>query len=105
MLNFLETIKQYNIVVVFSNHDDFLTRFINNGDIKKNIKNAYGIYGIWKSSIDGKAPNGIVPYIINSRFPKIKCLGKNESYKVKGWSVLIHGHLGSGGSRGSVQTI
>jgi len=103
LLEFLNTIKHYNLYVVFSNHDDFLTRFINNGDVKKNIKNAVEYMEYGKILLEGNAPKGIIPYIINNKFPKIKCLGKDESFKVKGWECSMHGHYGSNGSKGSVQ--
>ena len=91
------------MVVVFSNHDDFLTRFIINADVKKNVKNALEYMEYGKILLEGKAPNGIIPYIINQKFKNIKCLGRNESYKVKDWELGIHGMDGVNGSRGSIQ--
>lgn len=103
LIKWLDTIKQHNLVVVFSNHDDFLTRFIINADVKKNVKNALEYMEYGKILLEGKAPNGIIPYIINQKFKNIKCLGRNESYKVKDWELGIHGMDGVNGSRGSIQ--
>jgi hypothetical protein len=103
LLDWLDTIKHHNLVVVFSNHDDFLTRFIINGDPKRNVKNAleYMLYG--QILLEGKADKGLIPYVINERFKKIKCLGRNDSYKIGGWELGIHGMDGVNGSRGGIQ--
>lgn len=103
LLDWIETIKHHNLVVVFSNHDDFLTRFIINGDHRKNVKNALAYMKYGKILLEGKAPNGLIPYIINERFKNIKCLGRNESYKVKDWELGIHGMDGLNGARGGIQ--
>lgn len=103
MLEWLETIKHHNLVIVFSNHDDFLTRFIINGDPKKNVKNALEYMEYGKILLEGNAPNGLIPYIINKKFKNIKCLGRNESYKIKDWELGIHGMDGINGSRGGIQ--
>jgi hypothetical protein len=102
VLKFLESIIKYNLVVVFSNHDDFLTRFIINADVKKNIKNAIEFIDYSKALLEGKAPNGVLPYIINQKFPQIKCLGIDDSHKVKGWELANHGMTGFRGSRGNI---
>lgn len=102
ILDFLDTIKQYNIVIVFSNHDNFLDRFIINGDPKKNIKNAIEFVEYAKVLLEDKAPNGLFGYIVNQRFPEIKVLPRDGSYKVKGWELSKHGMDGTSGSRGNI---
>jgi len=103
ILNFLDTIKKYNLVVVFSNHDNFLDRFIINADPKKNVKNALEFVEYSKVLLEDKAPNGLLGYIINQKFPNIKVLPRDGSYKVKGWELSKHGMDGTCGSRGSIQ--
>ena len=46
---------------------------------------------------------GVIPDIINERYPKFITLGRNDSYKVKNWELGQHGDVGSNGSRGSLQ--
>ena len=103
ILDFLDTIKQHNLVVVFSNHDNFLDRFIINADPKKNIKNALEYIEYSKVLLENKAPNGLLGYIINQKFPNIKVLPRDGSYKVKNWELSKHGMDGTGGSRGNIQ--
>jgi hypothetical protein len=45
---------------------------------------------------------GVIPEIINNRFPKFITLNRNASYKVKNWELGQHGDVGSNGSRGSL---
>jgi hypothetical protein len=103
MLDWFDTIKKYNLIVVFSNHDDFLNRFIINSDVKKNIKNAMEYVEYAKILMENKAPKGLIAYLINQKFKNVKCLGRNESCKIKDWEVGIHGMDGINGSRGSIQ--
>jgi len=103
LLNWLKSKKNLNLVVVFSNHDDFLNRFIINSDIRKNVKNALEYVEYAKVLLENKAPNGLIAYIINKNIPEIKCLGRNDSYKIKDWELAIHGMDGFNGSKGSIQ--
>lgn len=103
VLDFLESIKQHNIVVVYSNHNDFLDRFIINTTPQKNIKNALEYVEYAKVLLEDKAPSGLLGYIINQRFPKIKCLGRDSEHKVKGFNLSKHGSDGINGSRGNIQ--
>jgi len=72
ILKFLNSIKQYNLVLVFSNHDNFLDRFIINSDPKKNIKNALEFVKYSKILLKNKAPNGLLGYIIEKNFQMLK---------------------------------
>jgi len=49
-----------------------------------------------------KILKGVIPEIINRRYPKFITLGRGDSYKVKGWELGQHGDMGSNGSRGSL---
>lgn len=110
MLNGLQAFEKYdNVVIVRSNHDDFLDRWLKNEDWKKQptFKNSrlYMRYSDLLLEQYGKDPynvKGVIPSIINQRFPKFKTLGRSESYKVKNWELGQHGDIGSNGSRGSL---
>jgi len=102
LIVWLNKIKDLNIVIVRSNHDDFIDRWIINSDPKKDIKNAVEYMDYAKILLEDKAPNGILPYIINQKIPQIKCLNRNESYKIGKWQLGMHGMDGINGSKGSV---
>ena len=104
MLDGLEAFKEYNVVVVRSNHDDFLDRWLKNTDWRKapTLKNSLEYMEYSALLLRGVAPNGVIPYLINKRFPKFKTLGRSDSFVVKGWELGQHGDVGSNGARGSL---
>jgi len=66
------------------------------------IKNAIPYMEYAMAKLHGKANKGVVPYIIGQHYPKFKCLDHNDYVAVKGWLMSMHGHIGSSGSRGSL---
>ena len=102
MLQWLEKVKNYNVTVVRSNHDDFIDRWLKNTDWKQNIKNAKEYIEYSHILLSGKAPKGMVPYLINQKFPKMRTLDRNSMFNVKGWELGQHGDIGANGSRGSL---
>lgn len=110
MLDGLKAFDKFkNVVIVRSNHDDFLDRWLKNEDWKKQptYKNAplYMKYSSILLEQYGKNPydvKGVIPMLINDKFPKYITLGRNDSYLVKGWELGQHGDVGSSGSRGSI---
>lgn len=108
MLEGLESFRNYdNVVIVRSNHDDFLDRWLKNDDWKRQptSKNslAYMEFSVMllRQHSTGNI-KGVIPEIINQRFPKFKTLNRNDSYIVKNWELGQHGDIGSNGSRGSL---
>lgn len=101
--------KFKNVVVVRSNHDDFIDRWLKKEDWKKqpSPKNSR-LYMKFSDILLGQyADNpdnvqGIIPYLINKVFPRFITLGRSASYKVKGWELGQHGDIGANGSRGSL---
>lgn len=102
MLNWLENIKNYNVTIVRSNHDDFIDRWLKNSDWKRNIKNAKEYIEFTQILLSGKANKGIIPYLINERFPEMNTLDRSAMFNVKGWELGQHGDIGANGSRGSL---
>lgn len=110
MLDGLDKFKNFkNVVIVRSNHDDFLDRWLKNEDWKKQPTSKNSLVYMEYSAILLKqyAKNrygvkGIIPELINKRFPKYVTLGRNASYRVKNWELGQHGDIGSNGSRGSL---
>jgi len=105
MLDWLEPFYKYNCYVVKSNHDEHIDKFLAETDWRKmtTLKNALPYMEYSMAKLNGEAENGIVPYIIGKRYPKIKCLGDSDNVKVRGYLMSVHGHIGSSGSRGSLQ--
>ena len=93
---------KYNLVVVRSNHDDFLDRWLRTTDWRKSNNKRMYLYGANLLSNDPVAKSkGVIPAIIYEEFgDKVKTLGTDTSYRVLGWELGMHGHLGASGSRG-----
>lgn len=110
MLKELKKFKGFkNVVIVRSNHDDFIDRWLKNGDWKKQptAKNSleymeYSQILLKQYSKEGQV-KGVIPEIINMEFPEFITLGRSDSYMVNGWELAQHGDVGSNGSRGSLQ--
>lgn len=102
MLDWIEKMRKYNLVIVRSNHDDFVDRWILNTDWKSNIKNSLEYMEYAKVLLEDKAPKGIIPYIIDKHFPDVKTLGRDQSFIVKKWELGVHGDMGQNGSKGSL---
>lgn len=105
MITWLKPFEKYNTYIVKSNHDEHIDKFLRITDWRKmpTLKNAIPYMEYSMATLKGEAPNGIVPYIINKHYPKIKCLGHNDNVTIKGYLCSIHGHNGASGSRGSLQ--
>jgi hypothetical protein len=110
MLDGLEKFKKFkNVVIVRSNHDDFLDRWLKNEDWKKQPTSKNSLAYMEYSTIllkqyakDKASIKGVIPELINNKFPKFITLSRNASYKVKNWELGQHGDIGSNGSRGSL---
>lgn len=112
LMDGLDSFKNFeNVIIVRSNHDDFLDRWLKNEDWKKQptFKNSRLYMQLSDILLEQYSNNdtttkGVIPYLINKKFPKFITLDRKSSYKVKGgWEVGVHGDLGSNGSRGSVE--
>lgn len=89
------------MVIVKSNHDDFIDRFIINADWRKEQnKKTYLKYANLKAK--NKLPNGILPYEMEKEFgDSVLALTDSCSFIVADNELANHGHLGISGSRGS----
>jgi len=105
MLNWLEQLNKFNVVVVKSNHDDFVSTWLMQDWRKMSTcKNSIEYVKFASILLEGKAKNGIIPYLINEKFPKIKCLTANDSFIVNSWELAQHSSVGSSGTRGSLNS-
>ncbi|HUU88779.1 MAG TPA: hypothetical protein VMX17_13640 [Candidatus Glassbacteria bacterium] len=104
MLEGLEPFSKYNCVIVRSNHDDFLDRWLTRLDWRKasTMKNTLSYFKFSTLLAERKAPKGIIPYVINERYPEMITLGRSDSHRVGKWELGQHGDVGASGSRGSI---
>ena len=110
MMGILGNFKCFdNVIIIRSNHDDFVDRWLKNEDWKKQptFKNA-PLYMDLSARLLRQYGNGneniigVIPELIKEKFPEFITLGRNASYKVKDWELGQHGDIGANGSRGSL---
>lgn len=95
---------KYQPIVVKSNHDDFILRWLKDTNWKKDIANSVEYMQYSLALLKGKADKGILPYLLEERYgDKITCLDLDTSFKILGWELAQHGHIGTHGSRGSIE--
>lgn len=108
MLERLTDFEKYKkVVIVRSNHDDFIDRWLKNGDWKKqptakNSEMYMELSSMLLRQHREKDVRGVIPEIIKNNFKNFVTLRLNESYKVKNWELGHHGDRGTNGSRGSL---
>jgi len=111
MMTGLKSFEKYkNVVIVRSNHDDFLDRWLKNEDWKKQptFKNSRLYMKLSDMLLEQYASNpssvdGVIPALVKQKFPKFITINRSGSYKVKGgWELGQHGDIGPNGSRGSL---
>lgn len=104
MMLWLEKRKEFNLVVISSNHNDWIDRWINGEDWKRDITNSLLYSKFLTISLEGKADKGLIAYLVEEAFgDEILCLGRDESYKVKDYELAYHGDQGQSGSKGSLK--
>lgn len=103
--NFLRRRPDTRKIIVQSNHNDRLDRWIINQDWKKDIPNAIPYVKYTLATLEGKATKGVLAYFLeeNIQDGTILCLDYDDSYIIKGFEVAHHGHIGSNGSKGSIE--
>lgn len=102
-LNWFEHNMEKTIVVA-SNHDDMLDRAMYQGDWRDNLKNSELFVEMLLTTLQGKAPKGLIPYHINKNFKNIEALSVDDSYIKFGIELGLHGHIGPNGSKGNVNS-
>lgn len=113
MIDCLKPFEKFkNVVIVRSNHDDFLDRWLKNEDWKKQptFKNSRLYMQLSDILLEqyGKDANniiGVIPALIKQKYGKFITLTRKSSYKVKGgWELGQHGDYAANGTRGSLQS-
>jgi hypothetical protein len=102
MVEFFDKYSDYDFVMVRSNHDEFLDRWLNDVDWRK-MNNKYAYLKLANSLADDKLKKGVIPMFLKEQHvDNVYCLGIDESYRIADIECGMHGHKGANGSRGGV---
>lgn len=93
-------------VIVQSNHNDRFDRWVINQDWKKDIKNALPYLKYTTAVLEGKADKGVLAYVLENEFSpdEVICLDYDDSFIINGYELAHHGHLGSNGTKGNIES-
>jgi predicted phosphodiesterase len=94
--NFTKRLKAQNIYVVHSNHDDFITKWLNDGNFVKDSVNAIFGARLFITYSEGKSIYNPFSTIANLKF-----LENNSKFELEGFQLGEHGDKGISGSRGN----
>lgn len=89
------------VVVVRSNHDEFIGKYINGTDWKKDLKNAPSYARLIYMAMTEQSQRSLMGQIIDKNCTNVIYLDNDESYTIDGIEVAHHGHQGANGSKGS----
>jgi hypothetical protein len=96
------------LVVVKSNHDVFLERYLQSGKYVEDHHNHRLALKLASAHLDGHDPIkfGVAEHFKKKdRWNKVTWLRIDNDYKIEGIQCGAHGHLGSNGARGSLQAM
>jgi hypothetical protein len=110
--NILKTIAKKGIdeiVIVKSNHDEFLDRWLEDGKYTKDAHNLYTAIQLAKAQIEGSDPlkYGIetIGKLDDTVKSKIIWLNRDQDYSIANIQLGNHGDLGANGAKASLRTL
>lgn len=87
-----------DVVIVRSNHDDFLDRYLNGGEYVEDYNNHKIALKLAVDMLDDKNP--LEEYV--GKIDNVRWLKLDESFMLAGVECGMHGHLGGNGSKGTI---
>jgi hypothetical protein len=104
-MEFIDKWKDTNMVIVPSNHPDWIDQWVR---LNRGIKDSYNapLFNRFQSLLfDEEAPKGLYAYVVEENFEdEVICLDRDESYEICGIEINNHGDLGSNGAKGTPET-
>jgi len=92
------------LVIVKSNHDEFLHRYLSKGYYVKDPQNHRYALDLAAAAIDKLDPLKFAAEQIGINHPaKVKWLCRNDDFKIQNIQLAAHGDIGPNGSRGTIR--
>lgn len=86
-------------IIVRSNHDEFLDRYLNGGEYVHDAINSSICHKLALAKLDGAMALEAGLELVGLKKDKLKFLRINDSYRIVGIEHGVHGHLGMNGQR------
>jgi len=90
-------------IIVKSNHDEHLDRYIREGRFVNDPKNIRLASEMIPYMLEGDGGLESAIKVMYGRVPNVKFLTRNDDFKVRGWQLANHGDKGLNGARGSTR--
>lgn len=104
-MEFIRKWKNTNMVIIPSNHPDWLDKWVRLNQGNKDTVNAILFNKFQSILFEEKAPKGLFAYTIEENFnDEVLCLDRDDSYEVCGIELNNHGDLGANGAKGTPNT-
>jgi hypothetical protein len=97
--------KVDEVVVVKSNHDDFLDKYLAEGKYIEDVHNHAFALVLAYAKLNGANPIEAGLNWLGYKLPKVRWLDRDEDFKVAGIELGAHGDRGANGSKGSLATL
>jgi len=94
----------WEIVVIPSNHNDWLDKWVRLSGGANDVKNAMLYNEFRRILFNQEAPEGLVAHYIQQHTEGVITMDRFESFKRKGFELNNHGDLGANGARGTSNT-
>ena len=92
--------QPFQFVVVKSNHDIWIDRWIEDADWKHDREKVEYL-GLAMKIATGKCPNGVLPHYLERELgDQVICLSEDDSFRIHEYELAMHGHIGVNGARG-----
>jgi len=102
---FIEDWKGTNMIIIPSNHNDWLCKWVRLNQGVKDTHNAPLFNKFQSVLFEEEAPKGLYAYAVEEKFgDEVNCLERDVSYEVCGFELNNHGDLGSNGAKGTPNT-
>lgn len=100
-------------VVVPSNHDDMLSRWMKRVDWREDVENAefyletalHMVRGSQITDYGTVTPDPFLYWVSKKELSGVRCLERNESFVIAGIECGLHGHEGPSGARGTMKNL
>lgn len=104
-MEFIKSWLDTNMVIVPSNHPDWIDQWVRLNRGIKDTHNAPLFNKFQAILFEEQAPKGLYAHQVEENFgDAVKCLDRDESYEICGIEINNHGDLGSNGAKGTPET-
>lgn len=102
---YTDAVKDGEVLIVASNHDEWLYRYLDEGRFVHDKGNNYISSKIYTKVLEGGNALEEGLKLVGELPKNLTFLNRTDSYKIAGYELAIHGDMGANGARGSVSTL